>query len=117
MDIQIHAEEILRVRHHLDAILAHRTGQELADVEASTQRDYFMSAKEPLDYGMIDKIMERDTRKARIVDPVRRSLARRADGKERRVVVLLGKQEGRNRARMHDNRAPRGDSGGCVYRD
>ncbi len=72
-DIQIHAEEILRIRHQLDEILAHHTGQDVTDVEASTQRDYFMSAKEALDYGMIDKIMERDTRKGRIVDLVRGS--------------------------------------------
>ncbi len=75
-DIQIHAEEILRIRHQLDEILAHHTGRDVADVEARTQRDYFMSAKEALDYGMIDKIMERDTRKGRIVDPIRRSHAK-----------------------------------------
>lgn len=75
-DIQIHAEEILRIRHQLDEILAHHTGRDVADVEASTQRDYFMSAKEALDYGMIDKIMDRDTRKGRIVDLVRGSHAK-----------------------------------------
>ncbi len=75
-DIQIHAEEILRIRHQLDEILAHHTGRDVADVEASTQRDYFMSAKEALNYGMIDKIMERDSRKGRIVDPIGRSHAK-----------------------------------------
>jgi len=79
-DIQIHAAEILRIRHQLDEILAHHTGQELADVEASTQRAYFMSAQEALDYGMIDKIMERDTRKRRIVDLVRRSYVKEDGG-------------------------------------
>ncbi len=75
-DIQIHAEEILRIRHQLDEILAHHTGRDVADVEASTQRYYFISAKEALDYGMIDKIMDRDTRKGRIVDLVRGSHAK-----------------------------------------
>lgn len=72
-DVQIHAEEILRIRHQLDEILAHHTGRDVADVEASTQREYFMSAKEVLDYGMIDRIMERDTRKDQIVHLIRQS--------------------------------------------
>jgi hypothetical protein len=42
-------------------------------VEATAQRAYFMSAKEALGYGMIDKIMERATQNDQIVDPVRRS--------------------------------------------
>ncbi len=75
-DIQIHAEEILKIRHQLDEILTHHTGRDVADVEASTQRDYFMSANEALDYGMIDKIMDRKTRKGRIVDPIERSEAK-----------------------------------------
>ncbi len=62
--------------HQLDEILAHHTGQDVADVEASTQRNYFMSAREALAYGMIDKIMERDTGKGRIVGPIRRSHAK-----------------------------------------
>ncbi len=80
-DIQIHAEEILRIRHQLDEILAHHTGRDVADVEASTQRDYFMSANEALDYGMIDKIMDRKTRKGRIVDPIERSEAKESGRK------------------------------------
>ncbi len=90
-DIQIHAEEILRIRYQLDEILAHHSGQELADVEANTQRDYFMSAKEALDYGMIDKIMERDTRKGRIVDPIRRSHAKEGGREGARGSRSVGK--------------------------
>ena len=60
-DTQIHAQEILRIRLQLDEILAHHTGRDVADVEATTQREYFMSAKEALGYGMIDEIMERAT--------------------------------------------------------
>ncbi len=90
-DIQIHAEEILRIRHQLDEILAHHSGQELADVEANTQRDYFMSAKEALDYGMIDKIMERETRKGRIVDPIQRSHAKEGGREGARGSRSVGK--------------------------
>jgi ATP-dependent Clp protease protease subunit len=56
-DIQIHAEEILKIRHKMNEILAHHTGREVAEVEKNTERDRFMSAQEALDYGIIDHIM------------------------------------------------------------
>ena len=58
-DIQIHAEEILTIRQKMNEILAHHTGREVAEVEANTERDRFMSAEEALEYGIIDRIMER----------------------------------------------------------
>jgi ATP-dependent Clp protease protease subunit len=58
-DIQIHAEEILKIREKMNEILAHHTGREVAEVEANTERDRFMSAEEALDYGIIDRIMAR----------------------------------------------------------
>ncbi len=66
-------------------------GRDVADVEVSTQRDCFMSAKEALDYGMIDKIMERDTRKGRIVDPIRRSHAKECGREGARGSRSVGK--------------------------
>lgn len=62
-DIAIHAKEILKVRERLNAILATHTGKEIQQVEKDTDRDYFMSANEAFDYGLVDAILE--TRKAK----------------------------------------------------
>ena len=55
-DISIHAKEILRMKDELNAILANLTGQTLEKVEGDTDRDYFMSAREAQEYGLIDTI-------------------------------------------------------------
>ena len=60
-DIQIHAEEILKLRRSMNEILAKHTGRDVAEVEKNTERDRFMSAEEALNYGIIDRIMERHT--------------------------------------------------------
>lgn len=57
-DIEIEAKEILRIRHQLNEILADRTGQPLAKIEKDTDRDYFMSAQEAKEYGLIDQVIE-----------------------------------------------------------
>jgi ATP-dependent Clp protease protease subunit len=57
-DIEIHAREALNLRHRLDEILAQHTGQPLEKVEKDTERDYFMTAAEAVDYGLVDKIIE-----------------------------------------------------------
>lgn len=57
-DIEIHAREALNLRKRLDEILAEHTGQPLDKVEKDTERDYFLSASEALEYGIIDKIIE-----------------------------------------------------------
>jgi ATP-dependent Clp protease protease subunit len=56
-DIQIHAEEILKIRRKMNEILAKHTGRDVAEVEKNTERDRFMSAQEALDYGIVDRIM------------------------------------------------------------
>ena len=56
-DIEIHAKEMLRTRKVLNEILAANTGQKLKKIEKDTDRDYFMSAQEAKDYGLIDKIL------------------------------------------------------------
>lgn len=61
-DIKIHAEEILRMKHELNSIIANLSGQELKKVENDTERDYFMSAEDACKYGLIDAVMERRTR-------------------------------------------------------
>ena len=58
-DIQIHAEEILKIRAEMNEILSKHTGRDVAEVERNTERDRFMSATEAQEYGIIDKIMDR----------------------------------------------------------
>ncbi len=58
-DIEIHAKEILDVRQRLDQILADHTGQKLEKVSQDTERDYFMSAAEAVDYGVVDRVIEK----------------------------------------------------------
>jgi ATP-dependent Clp protease protease subunit len=57
-DIEIHAKEILALKEALNKILADKTGQTLKTVSKDTDRDNFMSAKDALKYGLIDKVME-----------------------------------------------------------
>lgn len=58
-DISIHANHILRTKKKLNQILAERTGQPLEVVERDTERDNFMTAQEALDYGLIDRVIEK----------------------------------------------------------
>jgi len=58
-DIEIHAKEILRLKRMLNEILAKHTGKPIEKVEQDTERDYFMSAQEAKEYGLIDKVLER----------------------------------------------------------
>jgi ATP-dependent Clp protease protease subunit len=58
-DIDIHAKEILATRARLNKLLAGHTGQPLERIEKDTDRDYFMSGAEAVDYGLIDKVLER----------------------------------------------------------
>ena len=57
-DIEIHAKEIIDVRERLDKIIAHHTGQELERVSRDTERDYFMSAEEAVEYNIVDRVIE-----------------------------------------------------------
>jgi ATP-dependent Clp protease protease subunit len=58
-DIDIHAQEILKVRENLNNILKTHTGQTLKNIQKDTDRDNFMSAKEAVDYGLIDKVLSK----------------------------------------------------------
>jgi len=58
-DMEIHAKEILRTKHHLNEILAKSTGKDIDTVTKDADRDFFMSADEALKYGIIDKIVDR----------------------------------------------------------
>jgi len=56
-DIQIQAKEIQRLKDTLNEILAEKTGKKIKAVEKDTERDYFMSSKEAVAYGLIDKVL------------------------------------------------------------
>ena len=58
-DMNIAAEHILRTRARLNEILSENTGKDLATIEADTERDNFMSAKAAMEYGLIDKVIEK----------------------------------------------------------
>ena len=59
-DIEIQAQEILRIKKTLNEIMAANTGQTLKKIEKDTDRDYIMTPQEALEYGMIDKVITRD---------------------------------------------------------
>ena len=56
-DIKIHAEEIIKLRHRLNEILGHHTGQKMDVIERDTDRDKFLDAKEAVEYGLIDSVL------------------------------------------------------------
>ncbi|WP_332814613.1 ATP-dependent Clp endopeptidase proteolytic subunit ClpP [Ramlibacter sp.] len=56
-DIEIHARDILKTRALLNKILADNTGQPLERIERDTERDYFLSADEAKDYGLVDQVI------------------------------------------------------------
>lgn len=56
-DISIQADRIIKMKKKINSILSERTGQPIDRIERDTERDYFMSAEEALEYGLIDKII------------------------------------------------------------
>jgi ATP-dependent Clp protease protease subunit len=59
IDIKIHAEEIKKTRDEINRIIANATGKALEQVEEDTDRDYYLTAKEATEYGMIDGVIDR----------------------------------------------------------
>jgi len=57
-DIAIHADHILKTKKLLNEMIARHTGKDLKKVEEDTERDKFLDAKEALEYGIVDKIIE-----------------------------------------------------------
>lgn len=62
-DIQIHADNIIKTKKRLNKILAERTGQPLEKIEQDTERDNFMMANEAMEYGLIDKVIDKRAEK------------------------------------------------------
>lgn len=57
-DVAIHAKHILKIKERVNKILSKHTGQSLSRIEKDTDRDYFMSAEEAREYGVVDKIIK-----------------------------------------------------------
>jgi len=57
VDVEIQTKEILRMRKELNRILSHHTGQPIEKIQKDTDRDFFMSAEESKEYGLIDKVI------------------------------------------------------------
>jgi len=62
-DINIQAKEILKIRDRINEILAKHTGQKLERIKKDTDRDYFMSAEEAKEYGVIDEVILKEKKK------------------------------------------------------
>jgi ATP-dependent Clp protease, protease subunit len=60
-DIEIEARQILRVRSELNALMAQHTGKSIEQIEKDTDRDYFLSAEEAMNYGLIDRVITEHT--------------------------------------------------------
>ena len=56
-ELEIHAREILKTREQLNRILAENTGQDLEKIQLDTERDYYLSADEAKEYGLIDQVI------------------------------------------------------------
>jgi ATP-dependent Clp protease, protease subunit len=60
-DIEIEARQILRVRTELNTLMAQHTGKSIEQIEKDTDRDYFLSAEEAMNYGLIDRVITEHT--------------------------------------------------------
>jgi ATP-dependent Clp protease protease subunit len=60
-EIKIVAEEIIKTRQRINEILAENTGQPLSKIEFDTERDFYLSAKEAIDYGLVDQEVQKRT--------------------------------------------------------
>jgi len=58
-EIEIHAKQLLRTKAKMNKILSERTGQPLEKIEKDTERDYYMTAEEAKEYGLVDQILEK----------------------------------------------------------
>ena len=57
-DVQLHAQWLMRTKNKMNTLMSEMTGQELSKIQQDVERDYFMTAKEALEYGIVDQIFE-----------------------------------------------------------
>ena len=62
-DIGIHADEMVKLEKWINEILAHHTGQPLERIEEDTDREFYMSAEEAKEYGLVDEILDAPAKK------------------------------------------------------
>lgn len=62
-DVEIMTKELLRIKNKINEILSFHTGQPIERIEKDTDRDFFMTAEEALEYGLIDKVIKPEDRK------------------------------------------------------
>jgi len=67
-DIEITAREIGKLKKELYEIIANHSGQKFSKVEKDSDRDYWMTAQEAKEYGMVDEVLDRNPRKANDID-------------------------------------------------
>ena len=60
-DIQIHAQEVLKIKNRMNELMAYHTGQKIEVIERDTDRDNFMSAQQAVEYGLVDAIFDKRT--------------------------------------------------------
>ena len=61
-DVQLHAQWLLRTKNKMNTLMSEMTGQELSKIQQDVERDYFMTAQEALEYGIIDQIFDPRTK-------------------------------------------------------
>lgn len=61
-DIEIHANEILRMKRELNQLMAHHTGRDVETIAKDTDRDFFMNGEEAVNYGIIDAVLTKNFR-------------------------------------------------------
>ena len=57
-DIHIHAQQLVKVRHRIEQIMAHHTGKALEQIERDMERDFYLDAQEAKAYGLVDEVLE-----------------------------------------------------------
>jgi ATP-dependent Clp protease protease subunit len=67
-DVEIQAREMLRVKAEMNEIMAKHTGQSIKKVSADSDRDFFMTATQAQEYGIVDKVVERNTTRVKSAD-------------------------------------------------
>jgi ATP-dependent Clp protease protease subunit len=62
-DVQIQAREILRMKERLSEIMAFHTGRTLEEIKRDTERDFYMSAEQAMEYGLVDQVMKENVKR------------------------------------------------------
>lgn len=70
-DIEIQAKEILYLKKYLNECLAEHTGQSIEKITEDTERDFFMSATEAMEYGIIDQVYNRNPSNSQPISPIK----------------------------------------------